>query len=59
MTPASEGRFRQYGKKLMHANMRLVETPSAGGGDGRVALIRRGKTEKYQPISARQCLPIG
>lgn len=46
MTPASEGRFRQYGKKLMHANMRLVETPSAGGGDGRVALIRRGKTDK-------------
>ena len=45
MTPASEKRFRQYGKKLMQGNLRLVEGMGAAA-DGEVALIRRGKTDK-------------
>jgi hypothetical protein len=45
MTPASEKRFRQFGKKLMQANMRLIEQPDAAA-ESAVALIRRGKTDK-------------
>lgn len=45
MIPASEKRFRQYGKKLMQDNARLIEHPD-GAGDGEMALIRRGKSDK-------------
>ena len=47
MTPASEKRFRQFGKKLMQANMRLIEQPDAAA-ESAVALIRRGPDTAWQ-----------